>query len=465
MSKIIQGAHKHLNQESPTLAKKTHLTLSIILLSVGLSTLSSSAWANSVASETADLNAIIAKVQNYQGSQDVWKSQEKIAELNLKNARLWDNPSLTIEKTGFDANKDQELSFTLSQRLDVFGERKAQKQIAQLSQQQISLKQQVYLTKLKLVVKHTWSQLAILSVEQNLIQDQLKLSQENLNIAQNRYLAGSIAQVDVDRIRMLYLENQRLANQSQLQLNLAQKQLSQLWGQEKYNVDIAKTAKNLWPKNVEYGVKQNLSNNIFQKSLQMDVGLAQANLEYLKAKARPNPSLSLGMNRTKSSDNARNSEVMFGIEIPLNIFNRNQYNVQIVQAQQNALSRQEAVYEQQNQRLVQNLLDEISGLEQQFNQLEQHQFPLANQIQQRMLVGFRAGKFNISDVQQATQQIQEIRMRKVQLLKDGWQRAIDVESLSVGIDSSEITAKDALSSINQSIWSEIQTLPVIGGGN
>lgn len=462
MSKIIMLAQAQVNRKSSFQLKHSYLSAAMLSLFLGISQMS---WAETNTSKATSLNAIIGQVEDFQNRQNVWQTQEQIANLNVKNAGLWDNPSLSIEQTGFDSKKDQELAMTISQRLDIFGERKAQKSVAKISQQQVSLKQQIYATKLKLVVKHAWSQVAILTLEKALLQEQLQLSQESLNAAQNRYLAGSIAQVDVDRVRMLHLENQRLATQSQLQLNLAQQQLSHLWGESNRPINIELSAQNLWPKNVQNQITENLTQNVFQQSLQMDVQINQANLAYLKAKARPNPTLSLGLNRTKSPEAKTDNQTMLGIEIPLNIFNRNQYSIQIAQAQQNALSSQKQLYAQQNQLSIQSLVDEISGLEQQFQQLEQSQIPLAAQVQQRMLAGFRAGKFNISDVQQATQQIQDIRMRKIQLLKDGWQRAIDVESLSIGIDSSEITAKDAIFTINQSTWAELQALPVIGGGN
>ena len=71
----------------------------------------------------------------------------------------------------------------------------------------------------------------------------------------------------------------------------------------------------------------------------------------------------------------------------------------------------------------------------------------------------------MTDVQQATLQLQDVRLRKVQLLKDGWQRAIEAESLSLGIEPSQVMAKDAIAQLNQSLWQDTQALPVVGGGN
>lgn len=462
MSKKIILAQKQVSPKPNFSFKKTYLKQSSLICLLAFSNFS---WADTSNTTPSTLNTLIDKVQRYQNSQNVWNNQDDIAKLNIKNAKVWDNPSLSVQQTGFDSKSDKELSISVSQRLDLFGERKAQKNIAEISQQQIHLKQQIYSTKLNLIVKYAWSQFAIASLEKSVIEAQLQLSQESLNAVQNRYLAGGISQLDVDRVRMLYMENQRLATQSELQLELAKQQLSHLWGESDSALNMSLTAENLWPKNIETQVTENLSNNLFKQSLQMDVSLAQANIDFLKAQARPNPSLSLGVNQVKSPQVATDNQLLLGIEIPLNIFNRNQYSIQIAKAQQDALTRQQQFYAQQNQLSLQSLLTEISGFEKQFQQIESNQIPLAAQIQNRLLIGFRAGKFSISDVQQAMQQIQDIRLRKVQLLREGWQRAVEVESLSIGVPSSEITAKDAIANINQNAWSDLQSLPVIGGRN
>ena len=99
----------------------------------------------------------------------------------------------------------------------------------------------------------------------------------------------------------------------------------------------------------------------------------------------------------------------------------------------------------------------------QFKHVDQTQIPLAMQVQRKTLLGFSAGKFAVTEVQQATLQLQDVRMRKVQLLKDAWQRAIEAESLSLGIQPSQVMAKDAIAQINQNLWQDTQALAVIGG--
>lgn len=80
-----------------------------------------------------------------------------------------------------------------------------------------------------------------------------------------------------------------------------------------------------------------------------------------------------------------------------------------------------------------------------------------------MLLGFKVGKFAITDVQQSTLQLQEQRLKKVQLLKSAWQKAIEAESLALGIDPNMVMSGDALNQINQNLWQDTYNLPIVGG--
>ena len=428
-----------------------------------LSVISSLSWADNT-SQALTLQQAIAKTEQYQQTQNVWQTQQQIATANIKQAKLWTNPELSVSQTGFGSNQDQELSIGVSQRLDIFGERKSAQRLAQLSKDQSDLNQRIYQAQLELAVKYQWSQLAIFELERNVVQEQLKVSEENLNAIQKRYQAGSVAQVDVDRARLSHAENARLYRQADLQVQVAKQQLSNLWGDADKSIRIGLNPQSLWPSSTHQQVQEYLADNLFEKSRQLQVLQAKATVAQLKASARPNPTVNLGVNRTRSPETSTDNALVVGVSIPLNIFNRQQYGVQIAQAKQDLLSRQQEFYLRQNALQVGTLLTELQGLEVQFKAVDESQIPLAAQVQRKTLQGFTVGKFAVNDVQLATLQLQEVRLRKVQLLKDGWQRAIEAESLSLGIEPSQIMAKDALAQINQSLWQDTQALPIVGGG-
>lgn len=419
-------------------------------------------WAE-VIEQTLSLEQATEKVQNYQQSQGLWATQQQIAAANINQSALWKNPELSFEQSGLQRNKEREFSVGISQELDVFGERQAKQQLARVAQSQTELNQRLYLAQLNLVVKYLWSQLAIFELERDVVLEQMQVSQENLQALQKSYQAGSVAQVDVDRVRMSYVENQRLYHQADLQLQVATQQLSNLWGEADKKVKIGLNNATFWPTASAEQIQRNFSQNLHEQSRQLQVLESKANVSLLKAQARPNPTVSFGVANTRSPESSTENQVKLGVAIPLNIFDRNQNGLKIAHAKQQLLDRQQQFYFKQNSLEIGTLMTELQGLGLQYQQVNQDQIPLAINVQKKTLQGFRAGKFAVADVQQATLQLQEIRLRKVQLLKDAWQRAIQAESLSLGIEPDQVMAKDALSQMNQNLWQDTQALPVLGG--
>ena len=465
MSKVMS---KHMSKTVLNNVRKADsnitLKLKVSVLGAMIALFSSATWADS-SSQNLTLAQAIAKAQQYQQGLDVWNTQQKITTANIKQAKLWVNPELSITQTGFDSDQDKELEIGISQRLDMFGERKSAQKLAYIAQDQMALKQRIYQAQLELAVKYLWSQLAIFELEKNIIREQLNVSEDNFNAIQKRYQAGSVAQVDVDRARLSHAENVRLFQQADLQLQIATQQLSNLWGDADKSIHIGLSPQSLWPSSTHQQVQQYLSENLMEKSRQLQVLEAKATVDQLKASARPNPTVNVGMSRSKSLETSTENALVIGVSIPLNMFNRQQYGVEIAQAKQGLLEKQQEFYLKQNALQIGYILTELQGLEVQFKAVDQSQIPLATQVQRKTLLGFSAGKFAVTDVQQATLQLQEVRMRKVQLLKDAWQRAVEAESLSLGIEPSQVMAKDAVAQLNQSLWQDTQALPSISGGN
>jgi len=405
----------------------------------------------------------LEQVQKYQSQQGVWQAQQQMAEANLKQSRLWANPSLSIEQTGFQSDQEKELVIGISQPLDIFGQRKAAQNLAKVEISKIDLAEQRYQAELGLIVKYFWSQVALLELEKSLIAEQLSVSQENLQASEKRYQAGSIAQVDVDRVRMSHLENQRLYQQVDLKLQIAKQQLVNLWGGGSTQFQLFQSPNQLWALAANIEPSQDAQNNLLERSFQLDALAQQANIQQLKAKARPQPTVTLGVNNTRSPEQSTDNQIRLGVEIPLNLFNRQQYGIKIAQAKQELSQRQQSFYRQQNQVDIETLISELKGLHIQFKQLNDQQVPLAIQVQQKTLQGFRLGKFAVTDVQQATMQLQDVRLRKVELLNQAWQNSIEIQSLRLGLEPEQIMAKDALMQLNQRAWQQSQTFPTQAG--
>ncbi|MDM1018929.1 TolC family protein [Acinetobacter sp. VNK23] len=408
---------------------------------------------------TSSFEQVLAQVRAHQNQQASWQVQQQMANAQLKQSGLWTNPSISIEQTGLQSDQDRELAIGISQPLDLFGQRKAAQVVAKLSASQVDLDQQRYDAELELIVQYLWSQVALLQLEKSVILEQLQVSQQNLETSEKRYQAGGIAQVDVDRIRIAHLENQRIYQQADLQLQVVQKQLASLWGENRNTFVIEPSVNDLWAQAIRIKPVAEQNQNVFERGLQLETQRQQAHIQQLKAQSRPQPTMTLGVNRTRSADQNSENQVRLGVEIPLNIFNKQKYGIQIAEAKQALIQQQQRFYRQQNQMDIDVRLVELNGLQAQFQQLNDQQIPLAVQVQQKTLQGFRLGKFAVTDVQQATVQLQDVRLRKVQLLKQAWQLSVEVQSARMGLATEQITAKDALMQLNQRMWQQSNAFP------
>lgn len=466
-----------LNLRSYAFKKRTlrnHLLLSSLkwsILSIGLSmgilaqAVSAESLLNlnqspaTVAQRNSNFEQILEQIRAYQANQSNWQTQQQMANVQLKQSALRMNPSISIEQTGLQSNQDQELAIGISQPLDLFGQRRAAQKVAQLSATQVDLEQQRYNAELELIVQYAWSQVALFQLEKSLVAEQLQVSQENLDATMKRYQAGNIAQVDVERVRIAHLENQRIYQQADLQLRVAQQQLASFWGSDLNQFVIAPSVNELWSRATVVKTDRQDIENVFERGLQLETQRQQASIDQLKAKSRPQPIMSLGVNRTRSADQNTENQIRLGVEIPLNIFNSQKYGIQIAEAKQTLIQQQQRFYRQQNQLDIDVRLAELRGLQTQFKQLNDQQVPLAIQVQQKTLQGFRLGKFAVTDVQQATTQLQDVRLRKVQLLKQAWQLNVEVQSARMGLPVEQITAKDALMQLNQRVWQQSNAFP------
>jgi cobalt-zinc-cadmium efflux system outer membrane protein len=313
-------------------------------------------------------------------------------------------------------------------------------------------------------VKYLWSQVLVLQEELKINKTQLADSQANVDATRLRYRAGSVSRLDLDRILVTHIENQRRTQEMELSLTTVKRQLANLWGAAELDHDLRVSHAQLWPSDTTAFVQQALNENLLAQSIQLQKVKQQANLAYLKAQARPNPNVLFGITNSKQADlNNTESQIRLGVEIPLNIFDRQQYGMQIAQAKQDLLDQQQQYYQQQNKTQLDTLLLELKGLKWQYDLINEQQIPLSESVHQKTLLGFKVGKYSITDVHQASIQLQEQRLNKIQTLKQAWQKSLQAESLALGVDSNAIMSPDALMKINQNLWQSTNDLnPVVG---
>ena len=216
-----------------------------------------------------------------------------------------------------------------------------------------------------------------------------------------------------------------------------------------------------WPDQSDATVQRYIAEGWLEKLYALNIQQSNLNIESLKVQAHPNPTLNVGMKRSQAPNENSDTTLGVGVDIPLNIFNRQQYSIPMAQRQQSLLSQQQQRELKQQILDIANAMHELKGLNKQFSSMSQ-QTSLAEQVQVRTLQGFNAGKLSITDIQQANLQLQSIRLGQLQLLRQAWQTALSAEALSLGTSYEQISSSDAYSQISKNSIAQIQDL-ILGG--
>ncbi len=60
----------------------------------------------SYAENVTSFESALAKVQSYQTQDKLWQQVQQISELNIQQSRLWQNPSISLEQSGFGSGQE-----------------------------------------------------------------------------------------------------------------------------------------------------------------------------------------------------------------------------------------------------------------------------------------------------------------------------------------------------------------------
>ncbi len=469
---LTHASKKSLTQSLKPTSFLLRTSYALLILGSGFSASATEPLTIANAQAAFSLQQAQAKALQQQPLQQLWRQRQNIAQSHVLQSGLRTNPELMVEQTGFNKKNEQELSIGISQKLDLFGERKTRQALATIQLNQDSLMRERDEAEIKLIVSVAYWQLAQAEWNIALLKQQQTLSQQALSVAKKRLEAGRIAQVEYQRVQLADQSQQQKSQAVQAQYQVAHLQLAQLLG-----------AESLLPSQLQQPIQfpvlallnpNHLSGQtLLNQQIQQQQNYAATALQLAKIQAKPQPSLSIAYvqnreanyanstnnatNTNNAPDNDRSQRVALGLSVPLALFNKNQGVVQAQYAMQQTGQIQAAWQIKQRQQRAQQQWLNLTAIEQQYQQLTTQQLPTAKQIWQKTLIGFEVGKFTVLDVQQASRDYQQIQAEQLDLLQQAWQISHSLQALHLGLNLSD--ASNTLYELNQRF-----SMPVVSMG-
>ena len=370
----------------------------------------------------------------------VYAWEMRVSEAEELQAGLLPNPEIEIEmeevgggggRSGFTS---AESALQLSQLIELGDKRSRRVRIAALQSQLAGWEYEAKRLDVFTKVANAFVDVLAAQRQLELANELTGLSEEMLTTVAQRVEAGKDSPVETTKAQVA-LSTVRIEQKRAIgQLESARKRLAVTWGSRSATFErVVGQFDQVLPVPAESQLLQLLVQNPDIARWAVEMEQRRAILEMEKAKAIPDPSVRGGIQHFNETDD---TSFLFGLSIPLPLFDRNQGEVlaakyNIAKAQQQRRAAELAVYT-----AVVDAYQELSSAFTEVTDLKEEVLPGAQCAFDAVGQGYRQGKFNYLEVLVAQQTLFEAKGRYVESLAAYHKGKVEMERLiGQGIDT------------------------------
>ena len=356
----------------------------------------------------------------------------------------WANPEISVEaeniagQNRYEAFDSAEVTYGISQQIEIGGKRSARKNIAGKGYTLAEL--ELESTRLNLIRNVTIAYVDGVAAQEQvrLAREQKKLAAEVLENVKQRVDAAADPLYQKSKADVAYFTNLIALDKAEREYNVAKSKLSALWAEENSffslsSIDFFEISA---PDDLE-SINESFKNNpdFLRGDAEFDRSKAALNLE--EANAIPDPKINVGV---RDFRNGGDQAFIVGVSLPIPVLNRNQGNIAKVQHE---IARTSATRQAERIDLTTSLNSNWQELQNAYNQartLKISIIPSAEKAFTLARQGYRAGKFPYLEVLDAQRTLSETREQYITTLRQYHLKKAEIERL---------TAKHSANKINQ----------------
>lgn len=363
---------------------------------------------------------VLARVLSRHPLLKTFEEKRKSVHFRAYQAGLLPNPELELsveEVFGsgeFGGTKASETTFSLSQTLPLFGKLKKRQEMILSRKGVIDAEEALIRLDLFRQTARIFTEALYAQKKMELYQELALLSERLVAVAEAKLQAGKVPETERIRAEIVASETEmRLAN-ARREYQTALRRLASLWG-ETHPVEFSLKGELLRVPLSPRKIQKDVEKHPALLRLKNELSQLEKGLELAKAEVLPDVTLSAGVRWYNENDERA---FLFGISLPLPIFNRNQGEIK-------ALGREitEVRLKLKSQKLsLKRELEEVSGrlriVLREIRTLEDNLLPRAEEIYRRNLEGYRYGKLEFLRVLDAQKTLFELRLRLLEAYKE-----------------------------------------------
>lgn len=359
------------------------------------------------------------------------------SEAALTQAGSHPNPELAYLREGQDAGS-RTTTIQVNQAIELGGKRRARLALAEgeagLARSTLAARRR----EVRAEVIAAYYTLLVAGERQALAQALAGLARQGVEVAAKRVAAGKISPIDDTKARLAALDAASELAQAGAEVAVARTRLGALVGKPADAITLAEGQAGGLPELPELPPLAALLARLMDAGDTGDVGGARSQLAASQARAEversarvPDVTLSLGSQRVDGVDGR---QAVFGVSVPLPLFNRNQGNLTA------ALRRSDKAREELAAAQLAGAAD-LSAAHVRYGAargeallLRQDLIPNARSAHALTLKGFEAGKFAFLDVLDAQRTWYQAQSRHAAAVLAAWRAYADIERLAGAID-------------------------------
>lgn len=379
------------------------------------------------------LNDVLALVGTENGVFRSFNFQLQAAKSNLRQAGLWANPELSVEyeEVGWDSPgfKESELTVSLSQEFEFFGQRSARKNVAtaEIEATRLRLKQSAF--DLYLETKQRYYTLAHAQQEVVLAQASVALVEEIVENITHRLDRGAALQSELLLARLEAQRSRLALDQARQDVLAVEVSLVSLWNGTPSGLRIVPNAEPDFARvyNWVLLISDQIDSTRDAKQLQSRRVLLNAERGLAAKDAMPNLTFSGGFRRAQVSDS---KSFLLGVSLPIPFLNRNQGVRESITAQLRSL---EFDLERSTNEVRANIRSQtirIKQLTDKHAALDSLLLPTAKKVYETLYQTYEAGRVPYTQLLEAERYLNELSFEHNDVLLAVQEQIVALEQLT-----------------------------------
>jgi cobalt-zinc-cadmium efflux system outer membrane protein len=371
------------------------------------------------AARASELTLEEALARTLHGSPDLTVATEELRALEaeaLLAGRL-PNPELTVtleNVAGDGAYQDTdaaELTIELSQPIELGGKRRLRREAAELGRQLATNGQTLARAEALAITRQRF--VTVLAAQEGLAlaKEQAELAEKSLGAAEERIKAGKAPAIDRLRLQSEAGQARLAETQAERTLVTARQALAASWGEAQPSFERVAGDLTILPPAPELGeVEAILEKSPDDVNRRLAAELLGKELEQARARRIPDPSLTVGWRRFEESNE---DAWLFGISLPLPLFNQGQDEVTAASSRFNSAKARELSARNQARSTLRTTWQSLADARAEAEMLGTHIVPATEEGFSAAEFGYRAGKFGLLELLDAQRALFEARQRQL----------------------------------------------------